>query len=983
MNLKSIRNSHHKQLIFSHININSVRYKWYNITDILHDDLVDFVSISETKLDDSFPMNQFAYDGFKLYRKDRTAFGGGLMTYVRADIPQRQLPEYECQGKHVESIVIEITIRKERWVIITVYNPNKKHVKELQAYLEEVYEQLISCCSEIICIGDLNIDLLRADNDLQSTADLYGATNLISGPTCFKNPAGTLLDPVLVNNKRRYACSFNLPCSFSDFHNIVGCVTKMHVPNQKPRMIMYRSYKKFNLEAFQKDIVNIPESYLSMFDDPSDTYWAYEKMFLEVLNEHAPMKCRTVKKPQLPYMNSEIRKEMFKRNSLRNKYYKCRTDAKWEAFKKQRNLVTSLLRKSFGKYITSKCEEDKNGKTFWKIMRPFMTDKNLQSSNIINLKEGEDIISNPVEVSEIFNDFFVNIAAGIGTPDEIPYTAKSDIDIDTPSIELCVHRHKGHPSVVDIISQMMSNNMDDFRFHEITIATVAKKLSLLNIHKSTGPDAIPGKLLKQVSQEISPILCNIFNACIKGNVFPHDMKKANVTPIYKKLDSLCKGNYRPINTLSIISKIFEMLIAEQLTGHFTPVFNKFVTAYRRGYGCENALLKMTEEWRNSLDEQMYVGTALMDLSKAFDCLPHALFIAKLRAYKVSEDAACLLASYLSNRKQRVKLGTTRSTWKQTVKGVPQGSGLGPLLFNIFINDIFMVIKHCQLLNYADDNTLYVCHADSNYVLYALQTDMKSAVKWFNDNNMEANPSKFQSMFLKPKRLLDPFPKEINIGNMCIAREDEVKLLGVFLDSSLSFDNHVKKICMKAVRQLNSLRRLGTHLDVSSRLLIYKTFLLANFNFCPMVWHFCSKGNMLKLEKVNERALRFIYNDLSSSYETLLRKVQMPSLNVQRLHFILTEIYKTFNKTNPLFMHDLIRRKNIKYELRRNYILDVPNVNTKAFGLHSFRYLGTHIWNLLPNDLKSAQNVTQFKKMLKTWSGPMCSCDMCDVLNMFT
>ena len=140
LNLKSIRNSHHKQLICSRININSVRYKWYNITDILHHDLVDFFSISETKLDDSFPINRFAYDRFKLYRKDRTAFGGELMTYVRADIPQRRLPEHGCQGKHVESIVIEITIRKERRVIITVYTPHKKHVKELQAYLEEVYE---------------------------------------------------------------------------------------------------------------------------------------------------------------------------------------------------------------------------------------------------------------------------------------------------------------------------------------------------------------------------------------------------------------------------------------------------------------------------------------------------------------------------------------------------------------------------------------------------------------------------------------------------------------------------------------------------------------------------------------------------------------------------------------------------------------------------------------------------------------------------
>ncbi|OWF51883.1 RNA-directed DNA polymerase from transposon BS [Mizuhopecten yessoensis] len=128
-------------------------------------------------------------------------------------------------------------------------------------------------------------------------------------------------------------------------------------------------------------------------------------------------------------------------------------------------------------------------------------------------------------------------------------------------------------------------------------------------------------------------------------------------------------------------------------------------AYRRGYGCQTTLLRMLEDWKRALDDHHHVGAILMDLSKAFDCLPHDLFLRKLSAYGVGEGAVRLLQSYLGNRSQRVKLGPNTSEWRLLKKGVPQGSILGPLVFNIFINDIFYKIKDSVLYNYADDNTL--------------------------------------------------------------------------------------------------------------------------------------------------------------------------------------------------------------------------------------------------------------------------------------
>ena len=237
----------------------------------------------------------------------------------------------------------------------------------------------------------------------------------------------------------------------------------------------------------------------------------------------------------------------------------------------------------------------------------------------------------------------------------------------------------------------------------------------------------------------------------------------------------------------------------------------------------------------------------MDLSKAFDCLPHDLLLLKLKYYGLSEPALDLLKSYLQNRKQCVKLGGCISDFKEIYKGVPQGSILGPNLFNIFINDIFEFVQDSNLYNYADDNTLIsFSHSDIQVVKSTLETDSLALIQWFSDNKMQANPDKFQAISIGDKTKKENVSFILN--DTVINCDESVQLLGVTLDFKLKFDIHVSDMCKKASRQLNALKRVGRYLCKLGRLTVYHSFIMSNFSYCPLAWHFCGETQTKKIEK---------------------------------------------------------------------------------------------------------------------------------------
>ena len=205
------------------------------------------------------------------------------------------------------------------------------------------------------------------------------------------------------------------------------------------------------------------------------------------------------------------------------------------------------------------------------------------------------------------------------------------------------------------------------------------------------------------------------------------MKLAEISPTFKRDDNLCKENYRSINLLAIVSKLFENILSDQITGYFRNLLCSPLSAYRKGYSCQHLILHLTEYWCQALDNGSTVSTVAMDLSKAFDKMPHALLIAKLSAYGMSKDACNLIIRYLRNRRHRIKIMGICSDWATINRRVPQGSVLGPLLFNIFFNDLFYVKMSCEITKNADDNHLYYENQCHNTLKGVSENDVNSAL----------------------------------------------------------------------------------------------------------------------------------------------------------------------------------------------------------------------------------------------------------------
>ncbi len=195
----------------------------------------------------------------------------------------------------------------------------------------------------------------------------------------------------------------------------------------------------------------------------------------------------------------------------------------------------------------------------------------------------------------------------------------------------------------------------------------------------------------------------------------------------------------------------------------------------------------------------------------------------------------MIKSYLKEQYQRVKIGNTMSEWIEMKCGVPQGSVLGPLLFNIFINDRFYVIEYCSMYNLADDNIVSHIGENVNQVVSKVEREIKDIMVWLNANCMTASPDKFQGI------ILGNFDREIPIFHIEDCKDKpqcEIKILHIIIDFKLKFDSHVSELCRKATRQLNEAKFLKTKIDEETRMEIYRSFILSNFNYCPLVWYFC-------------------------------------------------------------------------------------------------------------------------------------------------
>ena len=275
----------------------------------------------------------------------------------------------------------------------------------------------------------------------------------------------------------------------------------------------------------------------------------------------------------------------------------------------------------------------------------------------------------------------------------------------------------------------------------------------------------------------------------------------------------------------------------------------------------------------------FSAAALTDLSKPFECICHDLLIAKLNAYELERNALKLVYDYLSNRSQKTKVGSSISTYLDIVSGAPQGSILGPLLFNIDLCDWFFENYSSDFANFADGTTPYECGHSFNEVINDLQATTEKLFEWFNFNNLRANTSKCH-LFVFPYE-----PVLLNIRGSTIESSSCEKLLGIFITSNFTFRYNFNRICRKTSQKLHALYRISKYISGEKKSLLFRSFIISQFNYCLIVWMCHGRGLNNKINNLHERALRTFYRDKKSSFETFLKPDKSASIHIKNLQYL--------------------------------------------------------------------------------------------------
>ena len=306
-------------------------------------------------------------------------------------------------------------------------------------------------------------------------------------------------------------------------------------------------------------------------------------------------------------------------------------------------------------------------------------------------------------------------------------------------------------------------------------------------------------------------------------------------------------------------------------------------------------------------------------------------------------------------------------------GVPQGSVLGPLLFNIYLNDLLWLNEETDACNFADDTTFYACNMNLNTVITKLEHDSLIAIKWFESNYMKLNADKCHMLVAGHKHET----QWVEIGGEEIKESNEERLLGINIGKNISFESHIDNICTGANCKLTAIARYSRLLSFEKLRILLKSFVESQFSYCPLVWMFHNRKVNSRINRLHERALRLLYKDDVSTFEGLLEMDGAFTIHQRNIQSLAIEMYKAKNNLGPILLKDIFL--DINYNgptLRTSADFVLPRINSVHYGEDSLGYFGCKIWNLIPNETRSVNNLAIFKRVIRKWAPEKCPCRLC-------
>ena len=495
--------------------------------------------------------------------------------------------------------------------------------------------------------------------------------------------------------------------------------------------------------------------------------------------------------------------------------------------------------------------------------------------------------------------------------------------------------------ITEEITKIMDDSSDintKFEFHEVSSQEVIKIVKSIKTN-ACGVDDISAFFIKISIQYTADILAEIINSSFHFKTFPKRWKQAIIKPVPKVANPTKASDFRPISLLPAFSKICEKIAAKQMS-HFLKehrLLDHLQSAYKKSHSTTTALLNVTDDIYEALDDSEITLLILLDYSKAFDTANHRLILAKLRAAGFHDDALSWINSYLSNRQQKVKTDSD-SDWQSLKNGVPQGSILGPLLFTVLVSDISSTVTSGKYHTYADDQQWYLNFKPNNAItaFNTANTFLNSMDNYSDRNCLKLNTEKTKYIVIGSKCNLKKLSYNdlplLKLKGDLIERKADVKNLGVVFDENMSWTNHINISVGKAYGRLKQAYKFRNFLSLDSRFTLCETYILSLFNYGDVLFMNMSICLKNKIQRVQNSCMRYIfglrkYDHISQCY-TIRKSLNMEN---RRIMHGLTLMHKIRTGESPEY---LANRINIhsdihNYNTRGRHNIAVQRVNTAA------------------------------------------------------
>ena len=928
----------------------------------------DVIGITETKIKINIvPIFDTSLDGYAPYQTPTEGDKGGVTLYISKKHKckrRKDLDSIIYKTKELESVFVELIRNNKKNIIIgCIYRHPNMEISEFNEYfINPLMNKLSKEDKTFFLLGDFNIDLLKIDieNNITNFFDILTSNLVVPHiilPTRITPTSKTLIDNIYSNSLNfLQGTSGNFTFSISDHlaQFLIIAENYGHIPSKSN--FFKRDTKNFDKENFLLEtskinwdsVINTPK------EDPNFSYNSFEKTLNSIIDKYIPLKKITKKEIKLkckPWITKGIRKSIQRREKLYKKFIKSKNQKSKDEFhqnyKELRNHIVTIIRESkklhFKKYFT---ENINNIQKTWKGIKSVININNSIRSEPSCILSNNNLITEPKEIANNFNNYFANIGQNL--------------------------QSKIYQKDLNYKDYLTQSNDYSFFIKPTDKGEIINIINNININKATGPHSIPSDILHVIKNYIADPLSKIINLSFVKGIYIDNLKIAKTIPIFKdKGSNLDCSNYRPISLLSNINKIIEKLMHSRLY-NFLSIHNCIYDhqfGFRKNHSTNHALLNLTEEIRDALDNNSFAAGVFVDLQKAFDTVDHTILLNKLNYYGIRGLANNWFKSYLSNRKQYVSINGFESDVAIMKYGVPQGSVLGPLLFIIYINDLNSAIKYCSIRHFADDTNLLITNKNLKQLNKQMNLDLRNLNKWLKANKISLNASKTELLVFRHPNKKFTYDLKLKLNGKRLLPSKFVKYLGLILDSHLNWRFHTDILASKLTRSIGMLCKIRHYVDSNTLRSIYYGIFSSLMTYGSQNWGQFQNKYVNRILKLQDKAIRII--NFGSSFDSrnplyLKSKIIKFSDNIKLLNFIF--VYDSLKNNLPTILNNNFTQVNKYHNHNTRYAIQntvaLPKIKTQIYGIKSIKFQSSSSWNFFVGKYSSKKLFDQTKSFCK-------------------